>query len=141
MATFQVVDDFANFLGQKLIDMDTDTWKGVLTNVAPTKAGTSVIGDITQISGAGGYAPVTLTGVTFTETGAGTGIWEFDSDAFDWTASGAPFSAARYLAIYDDTSTNDAVLGFADIGSFTLADGATLTVTPGANGIVRITVS
>src|SRR6187399_859979 len=141
MATFQVVDEFANHLGQKLIDMDTDTWKAVLTNTAPTKAGTSVIGDITQIGGTGGYAPVTLSGVTYTETGSGTGIWEFDSSAFAWTASGAAFSTARYIAIYDDTSSNDAVLGFLDAGSFTLADGATLTVTPGSNGIARITVS
>jgi len=141
MATFQVVDEFANHLGQKLIDMDTDTWKGVLTNTAPTKAGTSVIGDITQIAGTGGYAPVTLSGVTYTETGSGTGIWAFTSSAFAWTASGAAFATARYLAIYDDTSSNDAVIGYADLGSFTLADGATLTITPGANGIVRITVS
>jgi len=141
MATFQCVDEFANHLGQKLIDMDSDTWKGVLTNTAPTKAGTSVIGDITQIAGTGGYAPVSLASVTYAETGSGTGIWQFTSAAFAWTASGAAFATARYVAIYDDTSSNDAVLGFVDIGSFTLADGATLTVTPGANGITRITVS
>lgn len=141
MATFLVTHEFANHLGQKLIDMDTDTFKAVLSNVAPTQAGTSVISDITQIAGTGGYAAVTLTGVTYTETGAGTGIWQFDSDPFAWTASGAAFATARYLAIYDDTATNDAVLGYADLGSFTLADGATLTVTPGANGIVRHTVA
>lgn len=141
MATFQVVDEFANHLGEKLIDLSSDTFKAVLSNVAPTKAGTSVIGDITQIAGTGGYAPVTLTGVAWAETGAGTGIWEFTSDAFAWTPSGAAFEAARYMAIYDDTATNDAVVGFVDLGSFTLADGATLTVTPGANGIFQQTVS
>lgn len=102
-----------------------------------------MLADITQIAGTGGYAAVTLASVTFTETGAGTGIWEFDSAAFSWTASGADFATARYVVVYDDTPTSpaDPLLGYLDIGSFTLANGSTLTVTPGANGIFRITVS
>ena len=142
MATFQVVDQFVYHALQKLIDMDTDTFKAVLTNTAPTKAGTDVIGDITQIGGTGGYAPVTLTGVALAETGAGTGIWEFTCDPFAWTPSGAAFDSARYIAIYDDTATNDAVLGFLDMGSsVAVADAATLTVTPGANGVAQFTVA
>ena len=141
MATFQVVDEFVKNLSNKLIDMDSDTWKAVITNTAPTKAGSALLADLTQIAATGGYAAATLGSVTFSETGSGTGIWEFDSAAFSWTASGAAFATGRYIAIYSDTSTGDCLLGFADIGSFTLADGATLTVTPGSNGIARITVS
>lgn len=147
MATFQVVDEFANNLagggGTGFIDLAADTFKAVLTNSAPTKAGTNLLSGITQISAAGGYAAATLASVTYTETGAGTGIWEFDSAPFSWTASGAAFDTARYVVIYDDTPTSpaDPVVGYADLGSFTLADGSTLTVTPGANGIFRITVS
>jgi hypothetical protein len=141
LATFQVVDEFANFLGKKRDDLSADTFKAVLSNTAPTKAGTQVLADITQIAATGGYAAVTLTGVTWTETAGGSGIWAFTSAAFSWTASGADFATARYVGIYDDTSTNDDVVGYLDIASFTLANGSTLTITPGANGIFRATVS
>lgn len=142
MATFQVVDEFANYLGKKRDDLSADTFKAVLTLTAPTKAGTQVLADLTQIAGTGGYAAVTLTSVTWAETGAGTGVWEFDSAAFSWTASGADFASARYVVIYNDTSTSDDVVGYADYGaSFTLTNGNTFTVTPGANGIFRMTVS
>lgn len=148
MATFQVVDEFANNLagggGTGFIDLPGDTFKAVLTNVAPTKAGTNLLAGITQITGAGGYAAVSLTGVGFTETGAGTGVWEFDSSPFAWTASGADFDTARYVVIYDDTPTSpaDPVVGYLDYGTtFVVTNGATFTVTPGANGIFRVTVS
>lgn len=142
MATFQVVDEFANYLGKKRDDLSADTFKAALCLTAPTKAGTQVLADVTQIAGTGGYAPVTLTSVTWAETGAGTGVWEFDSAPFSWTASGADFASARYVVIYNDTSTSDDVVGFADYGaSFTLTNGNTFTVTPGANGIFRMTVS
>jgi hypothetical protein len=148
VAVFQVTDEWANYLatsgGAGSPDVDGDTYKAVLSNVAPTKAGTQLIGTITQITGAGSYAPVTLTGISWAETGAGSGIWQFSSAAFAWTASGANFDTARYIAIYDDTPTvpADPVVGFLDYGTtFVVTDGSTFTVTPGANGIYRITVS
>lgn len=146
MATFQVVDEWANYMATASTkpDLDSDTIKAVLTNTAPVKATTQVLADITQIAATGGYAAVTLAGVTFTETGAGTGIWAFTSNAFVWTASGADFATARYAVIYDDTPTSpaDPVIGYIDYGaSVVLTNGNTWTWTPGANGIYRTTVS
>lgn len=142
MATFQVVDEFANFLGKKRDDLSADAFKAALTNTAPTKAGSQVLADITQIAATGGYAVVALAGVTWVETGAGTGIWQFSSNAFSWTASGADFATARYVAIYDDTSTNKDVVGYVDYGTtFVVTNGNSFTVTPGANGIFRATVN
>lgn len=142
MATFQVTDEFANYLGKKRDDLSADTLKAVLTLTAPTKAGSQVLADLTQIASTGGYAAVTLASVTWAETGAGTGIWQFSSAAFSFTASGANFASARYMAIYDDTSTNDDLVGFLDYGtSFTVTDGNSITFTPGASGIFRVTVS
>lgn len=148
MSTFQVVDEFANYLstagGTAGPDLDADTFKAALTNVAPTKAGTQVLTDITQIAATGGYAAVTLTSVSFAETGGGTGIWAFTSAAFSFAASGADFATARYVVIYDDTATTPAkpVVGYVDYGTgFVVTNGNSLTVTPGANGIFRITVN
>jgi hypothetical protein len=143
MATFVVTHEFGNYLGTKEAQLATDTFKAVITNTAPNQATNQVLADLTQIAGTGGYAAVTLTGVTFTETGAGTGIWQFDSDPFAWTASGADFATGRYIYIYDDTATtpDDPLVGYLDYGTtFVVTDGNSLTVTPGANGIARITV-
>ena len=146
MATFQVVDEWYNNQSTPSTkpDLDSDTFKAVLTNSAPTKAGSQVLADITQIAATGGYAAVTLSGVTFAETGAGTGIWQFTSSAFSWTASGADFATARYIVIYDDTPTSpaDPLVGYLDYGTtFVVTNGNSFTVTPGANGIYRATVS
>lgn len=115
MAVFQVVDEFANYLaasgGAAGLDINGDSYLAVLSNVAPTKAGTQILTDITQIAGTGGYAASALSGITWAETGAGTGIWQFSSNAFSWTASGADFAitggsevqpSGGYLEAYDD---------------------------------------
>lgn len=147
MATAVVFHEYGNYLlsggGAAGLD-DSDTIKAVLTNTAPTQAGSQILTDITQIAGTGGYAAVTLSGVSFAETGAGTGIWQFTSSAWSWTASGADFAAARYAVLYDDTPTSpaDPLICFIDYGSaFTLLNGNSWTWTPGANGIFRITVT
>lgn len=144
MATFVPTHEFGKYLGDGVAALASHTFKAVLTNTAPTQAGSTTLSGITQISSTGGYAAVTLTGVTWSETGAGTGIWEFDSAAFSWTASGASFDTARYIVIYDDTPTSpaDPLVGYIDYGSgFAVTNGNSLTVTPGANGIFRLTVA
>lgn len=142
MATFVVVHEFANHLGQGDVELDAHTFKACITNTAPAQATNAVLADLTQIAATGGYAAATLASVTFTETGAGTGIWEFDSAPFAWTASGANFATGRYIYIYDDTHASKVLVGYLDYGStFVVTDGNTLTVTPGANGIMRLTVT
>jgi len=144
MATFVVVHEFGKYLGDGTIVNGSHTFKAVITNTAPAQATNAVLADLTQIAATGGYAAVTLTGVTWAETGAGTGIWEFDSAAFAWTASGADFATGRYIYIYDDTPTSpaDPLIGYLDYGAtFVVTNGNTLTVTPGANGIWRLTVT
>jgi hypothetical protein len=142
MADFKVTHEFASYLGQAGIDLDSHSFKAALTLTAPTQAGTTNLASVTQIASTGGYATVAITNPAFTETGAGTGIWEFDCDPFSWTASGADFADARYIVIYDDTHASDAVVGYLDYGStFVVTDGNTFTVTPGTNGVLRMTVA
>jgi hypothetical protein len=142
MATFVVVHEFANHLGQGDVELDAHTFKAVITNTAPAQATNAVLADLTQIAATGGYAAATLASVTFTETGSGTGIWEFDSAPFAWTASGANFATGQYIYVYDDTHASGVLVGYLNYGStFVVTDGNTLTVTPGASGIMRITVT
>jgi hypothetical protein len=145
MATFVPVHELAEYLGTAQIHNDSHTFKAVITNTGPTQATDATLAGLTQIASDGGYAAATITGNAWTETGAGTGIWEFDCNPFSWTASGADFATGRYIYIYDDTPTSpvaDPLIGYLDYGStFVVTDGNTLTVTPGANGVWRLTVS
>jgi hypothetical protein len=141
--TFQVTDQFASYLGLAGVNLDTHAFKAVIGTVAPTKAGTTTLASLTGLlSAAGGYAAADVPNPTWAETGAASGIWQFSSDAFSWTAVGADFDAGRYITIYDDDHASDIVVGFLDYGSsFLVTEGNSLTVTPGATGILRITVS
>lgn len=132
--TFKLFDEFVGNVGLKIINMNTDTFKAVLTNSAPTQGTDDELADITQISATGGYAAFSMT-ATWAETGSGTGIWRFDSNDLAWTASGASFDTFRYVVIYSDTSTNDKLIGFYDRGSgLIVTDGATYTLVVSASG-------
>lgn len=140
MATAVVFHEAINNIGKGLILLNSDTFKAVLTNSAPSQADDDELADITQIANGNGYTTggVALANVTWVETGSGTGIWQFSCDDFEWTASGSmgPF---RYVAIYSDTSTGDKLVAYIDIGTaITLASGLKFTVDVGANGLFRI---
>jgi hypothetical protein len=56
MATYNKFNDFAEQIGLKLIDLNTDTLKVVLTNAAnPPVATNTVLSDLTQITNGNGY--------------------------------------------------------------------------------------
>lgn len=130
-STFQVVDEWANYVATKKIDHSTDSFKAFLTNSTPTKAGTQVKADLTPITEQNGYTEWAIT-ATWAETGAGTGIWRLTLGADKtWTASGGSFGPFRYVVVYDDTPTTpaDPVVGFWDYGSaITPGTGETFTV-------------
>jgi hypothetical protein len=140
LATFTLFDEFINNLLNGNIDLDSDTFKAVLTNSAPTADTHDELADITQIANGDGYTTggVTLTGVALAETGAGTGVWRWTADDFSWTASGAGFGPFRYVVIYSDTSTGDKLVGLLDYGSsISITASNSFTVDVGSNGILQ----
>lgn len=143
MATFTFFDEFKKYLGDGTIDLDTHTFKIALTNTAPTTATDTVLANITQIANGNGYTTGgnTLGTVTWAETGAGTGIWQFTSADSVFTASGGSIATFRYVVLYDDTPTSpaDPLIGLLDFGSgVTVTTGNTFTVDVGANGWFRL---
>lgn len=143
MATFTFFDEFKKYLGDGTIDLDSHAFKIVLTNTAPTPGTNTVLADITQIANGNGYTTGgnTLGTVTWAETGAGTGIWQFTSADSVWTASGGNIGPFRYVVMYDDTPTTpaDPLVGYLDYGSgVTITTGNTFTVDVGANGWFRL---
>ena len=138
MGTFTFFDEYKGNSGKKLIDLSADTIKVALTNVAPDAAADDELADITQIAGGTGYTTggVGVANPTWAETGAGTGIWRFSHDDLTITASGGAVGPFRYYVWLSDTSTGKKLIGFMDRGSaLTLADGQSVTVDIGANGL------
>lgn len=136
-------DTFIGFVGSGDIDLDTHAFKAVLSNTAPNPDTHDELVDITQIANGFGYVTggVALTSVTWTETAANSGIWEWASADFEWTASGGSIGPFQYIPIYSDTSTSDKLVGYFNYGSpLTVPDGSIFRVQIGANGIFRIGV-
>ena len=106
-------------------------FKVALTNSAPNAATHTVLADITQIGTTGGYVTggydiqndLSRSGGTTTITGVDVTI----------TASGGAIGPFRYAVIYNDTSTGDRLVSYADYGSSaSIADGESLLIDIGA---------
>lgn len=144
MATAVLFHEAMNNIGNGAIDLDSHTFKAVLTNVAPSQANDDELADITQIANGNGYTTggVTLTSVTWAETGAGTGIWQWTAADFSWTASGGTIADFRYVVIYSDTSTGDKLLLYIDYGgTVQVTNGNSFTGDVQASGLARFTVT
>ena len=138
MATFNKFNSFVEALGRKVHDLNADTLKVALTNTAPSASNTQ-LSDITQISNGNGYT----TGGTAAASNAysqtsGTGKLTANDVVFTASGSMGPF---RYAVLYNDTATNDELIGYWDYGSsITLSAGETFTVDFDAtNGILTLT--
>lgn len=121
----QVADNAVDIFGT------TDTFKAAIHSDAPTAATDDELADLTQITGTGYTAggediqnDATRSGGTVTMT------------AVDvvWTGGAGGFTAGRYVALHDDTSTTDKLMQDYDYGSnFTVAVGETFTLNFGAS--------
>ena len=130
MATFNKFQCFVGDLGDKVHDLDGDVLKVYLTNATPSASDDSVKTDLAEITAENGY-PSGGTDIqnVWSETG-GTGTLTGTDVVFTGTGTFGPF---RYIVIYNDTSTSDSLIGYADYGSaISVNDGETFTVDFGA---------
>ena len=114
--------------------------KAVLTNSAPSAANT-VLTDITQIANGNGYTTGGNT-CALTTSAQTAGVYKLVlADPTAWTGSGAGMATFRYVVLYNDTATNDELIGWYDYGSgVTLGVGETFTLDlDGTNGVLTIT--
>ena len=143
-ASITFYQSFREYLGDGTIDLDTHTFKVMLTSSSytPNASTHSVKADVTnELSTANGYTAggATLGSVTWTRSGATV---TFDAADTTWTASGGNI-VARYAVIYDDTAASDELVAYilldttpADV---TTTDGNTLTLQWNASGIFTLT--
>lgn len=129
MATWQIFNAAKAAFPNGIHNLASNTLKIALTNTAPALTN-SVLADITQIAGTGGYVPATMTGVSSAQAG-GTYTLAF-SNPITFTASGASFAPFRYLVLYNDTAASKNLIGFLDYGiAYTLPNGQSFTLTAG----------
>lgn len=132
MASYTKLNGFVELLAEKSFNLGSDQLVVALSNTAPGSEGTPPTGatsacklsNVTQIS----YTNCSSRNITTTSSSQTSGTYTLVLTDLVLTASGAvgPF---RYIYLYDDTATNDELLGYYDYGSsISLATGDTLTI-------------
>lgn len=134
MASFNKFYSFVEAIAEKVHNLGSDQLVIALTNSAPNSTDTQ-LSNITQIS----YTNLSSRNITTTSSAQTTGTYKLTLTDLVLTASGSvgPF---RYVVIYNDTATNDELIGYYDYGSsITLASGETFTIDfDGTNGVLTI---
>ena len=136
MASFNKFQPFVEALAEGLHDLGADTLKVALTNTAPD-ATDDHLADITQITyNTSTAGPETATQSSSAQT-SGTYKLVVGDVTFTATSSTGPF---RYAVLYNDTASNDELIGYWDYGSsITLATSETFTVDfSAANGVLTL---
>lgn len=115
MAAFQKFNCFTTDLTNAKHDFSSHIFKVMLTLAAPDATKT-IKGNLSEIAAGNGYTAGGIT-VTVTKSNAsGVEKITFSGDP-QWTASGGSIAGFRYATIYNDTQTNDPLVGFYDYGS------------------------
>jgi len=129
MATFTKINDFVEAVAEKKHNLGSDTLTVALSNTAPasetsnpTADGNGVLANVTQIS----YTKCSARAITTSSSSQTSGTYSLVLTDLTLTASGGTVGPFRYAYIYNDTATNDELIGIYDYGSsITLADGET----------------
>ena len=119
---------FVEAIHEKKHNLGSDTLKVLLTNTAPSLSNT-VKADISgELSTANGYTAGGAT-VTITSSAQSSGLYTLIATDVTWTASGGSIGPFRYAVFYNDTASNDELIGYLDYGySVTVASGQTFTL-------------
>lgn len=132
MATYQKFNSFVEALAEKVHNLGSDTIKIMLTNTAPVATNTQK-SNLTEISAGNGYSAGGPS-LTITSSSQSSGTYSLVISDEVITASGGSIGPFRYVVAYNETATNDELLGFWDYSSsITLADGETFTFDQGAS--------
>lgn len=144
MATFNKLNGFVEHLAEKVHNLGSDVLTVALSNTAPGSEGTPptgstaacILANVTQIS----YTNCSSRAITTSASAQSSGTYKLTLTDLVLTASGGTVGPFRYVYIYNDTATNDELIGYYDYGSsITLASGETFTIDfDGTNGVLQL---
>lgn len=138
MATFNKFNSFVEALAEKVHNLGADTLTVALTAAANAPVATNtVLANLTQVS----YTNCSSRALTTSSSSQTSGTYKLVLSDLTLTASGGSVGPFRYVVVYNDTASNDELIGWYDYGSdITLADGETLLIDLSAtNGLLQIT--
>jgi hypothetical protein len=130
MTTFTVFNSFKEAMPEKLHNLGSDTLKWMLSNTAPSLSNT-VKANITEIAAGSGYTAggATVTVSSSSQTG---GTYSLVIGTTTFTAAGGTIGPFRYVVLYNDTATNDELIGYLDYGTaYTLPDTQSFPINAG----------
>lgn len=130
MASWNKFNCFVEDVAEKKHNLASDQLAVALTNSAPAATNT-VLADITEIN----YTNLSSRNITTVSSSQSSGTYALVLADLTLTASG-PVGPFRYAVIYNDTASNDELIGWYDYGSsISLANGETFKLDFGANFI------
>lgn len=138
MATsaFFKFNSFTEAVAEKVHNLGADQLEVALTNTLPV-VGNSVLADITQIT----YTNLNARTVTVSGSAQTGGVYKLSITDKTLTSTGGSTGPFRYVVLFNQTATNDELIGWYDYGSsITLGDGESLLLNfDNANGVLTIT--
>jgi hypothetical protein len=135
--TFNKVQPFVEALALKKVNLGGSSLTLALTNAANAPVNTNgVLSQLVQVAYT--YCSTRVCTLTSCVQAAGTLVLKLVDLVL--TATGGAVGPFRYVVLYDDSATNDDLIGWYDYGSeITLAAGETLTIDfDGANGVLTL---
>jgi hypothetical protein len=129
MATFNKFNQFVEDLAKKVHNLNSDTIKVALSNVAPVATNT-VFANITEIAVGNGYT-AGGTQATFVSGAQTSGTYKLVLNDVVFTASVGSIATFRYVVVYNDTPASPLkpLIGWYDFGTtVTITTGNSFTV-------------
>jgi hypothetical protein len=121
-SAFNKFQPFVENLAEKVFNLGSDQITVALSASAPTNTW-SQLSSVTQVS----YTNLSSRNVTTASSAQTSGTYKLTLTDLTLSASGGSVATFRYVVLYDDTATNDELIGYYDYGSnVTLADGESL---------------
>src|SRR5689334_16571343 len=135
MASFVKFFAFVEAMAEKKHNLGSDTLKVALSNTAPSQSN-AILTDITEIS----YTNYSSRTVTVSASSQTSGTYKLVCNDLTLTISGGAGAGFRYVILYNDTATNDDLIGYYDRGStLTPADGDTFLIDfDGSAGVLTL---
>lgn len=136
MATFNKFNSFVEALAEKVHNLGSDTLTVALCAAASAPVNTNTqLSNLTTIS----YTNLSARAITTSTSAQTSGTYKLVLTDLVLTASGT-VATFRYVVIYNDTATNDELIGWYDYGAdVTLLNGETFTIDfDGTNGVLQL---